>query len=344
MGKVVIVVGGQFGGEGKGKVTAHLCRRHNFHAVVRCGGPNSGHTIIFNNKPVVLRQLPAGVVSNNINLFLGAGCLINLKVLLDEIRFFNVHSERLYIDKHAVIIENEDEQEEIRTSLNKKIGSTCSGVGVAVAKRILRREKIRLAKDTPELAQYISDVSEELSKYYERGKNIIIEGTQGFGLSLYHSPFYPFTTSRDTTAAAFISECGISPLIVTDIVMVLRTFPIRVGGNSGPLIHEIDWKTIQDESGYPYMVKEFTTVTGRLRRVGRFDINLVKKAVIINRPNSLALMGIDYLDYKDKGKTSYDNLTDKAKKFILHLEKELNVEVKFIGTGPLDNEIIEKLQ
>ena len=217
-------------------------------------------------------------------------------------------------------------------------------MGVAVAKRILRREKIRLAKDTPELAQYISDVSEELSKYYERGKNIIIEGTQGFGLSLYHSPFYPFTTSRDTTAAAFISECGISPLIVTDIVMVLRTFPIRVGGNSGPLIHEIDWKTIQDESGYPYMVKEFTTVTGRLRRVGRFDINLVKKAVIINRPNSLALMGIDYLDYKDKGKISYDDLTDKAKEFILHLEKELNVEVKFIGTGPLDNEIIEKLQ
>ena len=56
-----MVVGGQFGGEGKGKMTAYLCRTYNFDAVVRCGGPNSGHTITIDNKSIVLRAYPKNI-------------------------------------------------------------------------------------------------------------------------------------------------------------------------------------------------------------------------------------------------------------------------------------------
>ncbi len=206
--------------------------------------------------------------------------------------------------------------------------------------RAIREAK--LAKDIPRLQPFICDVSEELNHYYNEGKTILIEGTQGFGLSVYHSPYYPYTTSRDTTAPAFLSEVGISPLIVNDIIMVIRTFPIRVGGNSGPLPKEINWKTIQKESGYTHEIKELTSVTKQLRRVARFDLEIVKKAVSANRPTHLALMGTDYLEYRNFQVTNFDELTQKTKDFISWLETELNVKIDFIGTGPMDEEIIDR--
>ncbi len=341
---VTVIVGGQFGGEGKGKMTAHLCRAYNVDAVVRCGGPNSGHTITIDNKPIVLRQIPAGVVNQNTKLFLAGGCLIDINVLLEEIKLFNLTPDRLKIDRNAVIIDKADIENETNMKLEDRIGSTCTGVGSAVIKRILRKKDTKLAKDIPELSAYIADVSYEVNRLIDKGKRIIIEGTQGFGLSIYHSPYYPYTTSRDTSASGFLSEVGLSPLAVSDVIMVIRTFSIRVGGNSGPLPKEIDWKTIQIESGYPYEIKEFTTVTNRLRRVGRFDLRIVKKAVTVNRPTDIALMGVDYLDYENKGVRNYENLTNETKAFISNLEKELGVSVRFIGTGPNDDEIIDLLR
>jgi len=341
---IVVVVGGQFGGEGKGKVTAHLCREHGFDVAVRCGGPNSGHTVTINGKQVVLRQIPAGVVNPYTKLFLVVGCLIDLDVLLKEIDSFNLTSDRLKIDRNAVIIDSKYKEEEEKVGLRDRIGSTCSGTGIAVAKRALRVNGVKLAKDVPELKPYLTDVSREVLKAHLDGRKIVIEGTQGFGLSVYHSPYYPYATSRDTTASGFISEVGISPLAVSDIIMVIRTFPIRVGGNSGPLPKEIDWETVQRESGYPYKIQEFTTVTKRLRRVARFDINLVKKAAEVNMPTKIALMGVDYLDYRNKGVKHYEGLTEKTKRFISWLEKEVGVGISFIGTGPSDYELVDRVR
>lgn len=337
---ITVVVGGQFGGEGKGKMTANLCREHEFDVAVRCGGPNSGHTITIDNKQVVLRQIPAGVVNFHTKLFLAAGCLIDLDVLLDEIGSFNLSPDRLGIDYNAAIIDEKYVQEEETIGLGGRIGSTCTGTGIAVAKRVLRGGGLKLAKDVPELKPYLADVSDEIMASHLTGKRIVIEGTQGFGLSVYHSPYYPYTTSRDTTASAFLSEVGISPLAVSAVIMVIRTFPIRVEGNSGPLPKEIDWETIQRESSYPHMIREFTTVTKNLRRVARFDIGIVKKAVIANMPTHIALMGVDYLNYENKGITRYTELTQKTKDFIYWLEQELGAEISFIGTGPMDYELI----
>jgi len=341
---VTVVVGGQFGGEGKGKVTAHLCRRYGFDIAVRCGGPNSGHTITIDNSQIVLRQIPAGVVNPYTRLFLAAGCLIDMDVLLKEIELFNLTSDRLKIDRHAVIVDEECKQEEQTLKLNSSIGSTCTGTGVAVTRRALRTGNIKLAEDISELKPYLANISEEIMESHLSGEKIIIEGTQGFGLSLYHSPYYPYVTSRDTTASGFLSEAGISPLTVSDIIMVIRTFPIRVGGNSGPLPKEIDWKTIQNRSGYPYEIQEYTTVTKRLRRVAEFDIEIVRKAVIANMPTYIALMGVDYFDYENKEAGNYNELTQYTKDFIQQLEQELGIRIGIIGVGPKDSELINKLE
>jgi adenylosuccinate synthase len=338
---VTVVVGGQFGGEGKGKVVAHLCCHHGYNVAVRCGGPNSGHTITIDGRQVVLRQVPAGVINPRTKLFLAAGCLIDIDVLFEEIRFFNLSSDRLKVDRNAVIIDEKYGQEEKKMELDDKIGSTCTGTGVAVAKRVLRAADVKLAKDVPLLKPYLTEVSREVTISHLSGGNIVIEGTQGFGLSVYHSPYYPFTTSRDTTASGFLSEVGVSPLAISDIIMVIRTFPIRVGGNSGPLPSEIDWETVRRESGYPYEIQEFTSVTKRLRRVARFDLEVVKKAVVANMPTHIALMGVDYLDYKNKGVRHYKELTERTKQFISWLEQELECGISLIGTGPADNEIID---
>src|SRR5207244_2042197 len=93
----------------------------------------------------------------------------------------------------------------------------------------------------------------------DNGDEVIIEGTQGFALSLLHGRDYPFVTSRDTTAAGFAMEVGLSPRLVSKIVMVIRTFPIRVGGTSGPFANETSWDEIRVASRAPEIIPEFTS-------------------------------------------------------------------------------------
>lgn len=337
---ITVIVGGQFGSEGKGKIVSYLCKKNEYDVVVRCGGPNSGHTITYGNKQTVLQSIPAGVANERTKLLLAAGCLIDLEILFKEIKRFNLNPVRLGIDENAVIIEEWFKNEELE--LKERIGSTGSGTGIAVAKRALRDTGLRLAKNIPELKDYLVCTSNEVMNHHLKGKKIAIEGTQGFGLSLYHSPCYPNATSRDTIASGFLSEVGISPLEVSGIIMVIRTFPIRVAGNSGDLPHEISWEIIQEESDYPYEIREFTSVTKNLRRVARFDSTIVKQAISVNRPTEVALMGSDYLDYKNRGIKHFDELTQQTKDFIYQLEKELCIKIGFIGTGPTDEELIDR--
>src|ERR1700730_6357809 len=130
-----------------------------------------------------------------------------------------------------------------------------------------------------------------------RGAQVIVEGTQGFGLSLLHSPYYPYVTSRDTTAAAALSEAGLSPIDVDRIVLVLRAFPIRVSGNSGPLPQETSWAEISREGQHDHQLTELTTVTRRIRRVAQFDAEIVGLALEANRPTEVVLNHMDYVDH-----------------------------------------------
>lgn len=339
---VIVVVGAQYGGEGKGKIVSYLSVRDDAGYVVRCGGPNSGHTVYYDGQVFRLRLLPAGFVNSRARLLLAAGSIINLKILEEEIRLSGIDRSRVGIDYNSAIITNADAQSELELGLRNKIGSTLSGTGIAVANRALRNGAIKLARDVLEAKAYLTDVAAEINAAIDEGETCIIEGTQGFGLSLYHAECYPYATSRDTTASAFLSEVGVSPMKVSSIIMAVRTFPIRVEGNSGPLKNEISWEKLRQLSGYPYDIREFTTVTGRLRRVALFDLDLVKRAALINRPTELALHGADYVDFANKGVTIFEALTASTKKVVDYIERELDVPISLVGTGPANDEIADR--
>jgi adenylosuccinate synthase len=341
-----IVVGGQYGSEGKGKIAAYLTRRENIDICVRCGGPNSGHSFYDDEgKYRVLRQLPTGFISSRTRLLIPAGALIDPTVLANELMLVPDAQKRVGIDRNTFIIENRDREYESTIGLRERLSSTLCGVGAAQSRRVLRGADSKLAKDAVTehrwLKNLLTDVSEEVNEALDDGRKVLIEGTQGFGLSLYHSPHYPRSTSRDVTAAAFLSEVGISPLRVTDIVLVLRTFPIRVAGDqAGPLKDEITWEQLRLESGYPHDITEMTSVTDKIRRVGRFDWGLVTKAVQVNGPTMVAINGLDYLDCRNRGTLDYAELTFRAREFVDRLAAAFGVPVCMLGTGPSVREII----
>ena len=336
-----IVVGGQYGSEGKGKVVSLCCSSLITPWTVKCGGPNSGHTTSVKGKEIILRQVPAGASNSKAILLLSAGCAVDVNVLLQEIDMLKIKRERIIVDPRAVLIENIDCKNEIEAS--KQIGSTASGTGAALIRRMLRPHDIRLAKDSARLQKHvrIESVAPLLHAALEQGEHIIIEGTQGFGLSLLHGPYYPYLTARDTTAAGFAMEVGLSPRQIDSIIMVIRTFPIRVGGNSGPMKEEITWEDVHKFSGSPKSRPEYTSVTKRIRRVANFDIEMIKMACKYNRPTSLALMGLDRFHFPNYKVKKSSQLTKKTKLFLETLEYETGIPIEFIGTGFKTKEIIK---
>lgn len=341
-----VVVGGQYGSEGKGKVSAFITKQENIDICVRCGGPNSGHSFVDENgKTIVLRQLPTGFVNPRTRLLIPAGALIDPIVLKQEIESLGLPRERIGIDRKCFIIEAKDREKEQALGLRERLSSTLCGVGAAQSRRVLRGEDARLARDVsqehPWMNKYLTDVSDEVNSALDGERRVLIEGTQGFGLSLYHSDHYPKTTSRDTTVAGFLSEVGVSPRLVTEIIVVFRTFPIRVAGSqAGPLKEEITWEELQKESGYPYPIDERTSVTNKVRRVARFDWELAQQAVRFNRPTRLALNGLDYLDYQNLGIRDKASLSPKAVMMLCRLESQSSAPVSYIGAGPRLDQIV----
>ncbi len=307
-----IVVGGQYGSEGKGKVVALCAVRANRPWFVRCGGPNSGHTVGIGGREIVLRQVPAGAVRSDALLLISAGCVVDEDLLVAEIDELGLPPERVVVDPRAVLLIPEDRETEQPGVA--RIGSTASGTGAALVRRMMRREEVALVGSSERLKAKVrvESVAPLLHDHLDRGNDVIVEGTQGFGLSLLHGPAYPYATARDTTASGFAMEVGLSPRDVTAIIMVIRTFPIRVGGNSGPLQDEISWEQVRALSGAPAVLPEYTSVTKRLRRVGHFDLEMVKMACRYNRPTSLAVMGLDRLDYQNQGIKHASELTKRT--------------------------------
>lgn len=330
---VSIVVGGQYGSEGKGKVAALLGRHLSNPWHVRCGGPNSGHTVTISGQDVILRQVPCSADPSNARFCIAAGCVIDEAILLMELDLLDIPPERIVVDPRAVLLEESDREEEgVRL---KRIASTCSGTGFAQVRRILRGDDVRLAVHSESIRSRctVDIVAQVLNRAIDSTEDVIIEGTQGFALSLLHGKDYPFVTSRDTTAAGFAMEVGISPRLVDHIILVLRTYPIRVGGTSGPFLNELTWDDVTRKSGAPSPFPEFTSVTNRLRRVAEFDMDSVKLACQYNRPTSLAVMGLDRIDYQNTNVKEWDALTESARHFVAHLESNTGVQVAIVGTG-----------
>jgi adenylosuccinate synthase len=342
---VTVVVGGQYGSEAKGKVVAHIAKTDGAAMCIRTGGPNAGHTCYPGGQKHITRQLPSALAVPGVLLAIGAGGMVDVELLNRELRDLMMMQwnvmDRLVIDRFAAIVNSDAAKlEENVFGLGSKLGSTQTGTGFTQSQRIMRQALV--ASHIPELARFHGDVAAHANHLLDQRRLVIVEGTQGFGLSMLHGQHYPFCTSRDTSASGFLSEAGLAPSTCDRVIMVMRTYPIRVGGNSGPIKHEIDWATIRKRSGYPHDLTEMTSVTKKVRRVGEWDWELAYRAAMVNRPTDIAIHGLDYLNYGDYGKTQYEELSDLSKEFIDSVENLLKVPVTFAFTGPHQDHLIDR--
>lgn len=329
---VSIVVGGQYGSEGKGKVAFYFAQKLNAAAIVRVGGVNSGHTVITEDgKQYIFRSLPTSSVDPSKISILPSGAYIALDILFQEIHLTNIQADRLAIDPYAVVIDEKMVQAERDAELWQKIGSTQSGTGAAVIARLMRQtDGITFAKDAPQLKPYVRETKPLLRRLLDSGAHVVIEGTQGFGLSPLNSSLYPYCTSRDTTAGSFLAEAGLSPLDVENVIMVLRAYPIRVAGESGPLPEELDWEKVSAASGSNQDLTEYTSCTKRVRRVAAFHPEIVKQAIQVNRPNIIVMNHLDYIDYACRDS---DYISDAVMEFVDRVSAELGQSIDYLGTG-----------
>src|ERR1700722_7540976 len=204
---VSVVVGGQFGSEGKGKVALEIVRRdRTVAAAVRVGGTNSGHTAIgVDGNTYALRQLPAAVIDRSIQVILPPGSYIDLQILRNELKLLGLGPDSVAISPMARIITDEHKRWEQASGLGPAIGSTQSGTGAAVMAMVAREASnfpllSVQAEHIEELQPFLKDTTSELRRLLRGEKRVVIEGTQGFGLSVLQGGFWPKATSRDTSA------------------------------------------------------------------------------------------------------------------------------------------------
>lgn len=294
--KVDLVMDFQYGSTGKGLIAGYLAKRDQYDTVICAFATNAGHTYIDKSEGihVMTQQLPtAAVVSKTVKtVLLGPGSLIHAATLLNEIRQNAVRlaGKRIMIHPQAAVVEDYHAERERDIGMSK-IGSTTKGVGEAMIERIQRNPQSpntvqRRWKDIlvnafeHDLARYIV-TEDEYRDALLAAENVLIEGAQGFSLSMYHGQ-YPYTTSRDVTPWQILADCGV-PYRWASYVHVIgtaRTYPIRVNnrdGSSGPCYPdqvEIDWDSIRGG----VIAAELTTVTKLKRRIFTFSQKQIQEA------------------------------------------------------------------
>lgn len=350
------VVGGQYGSEGKGLIVAHIARDYDYH--VRVGAANAGHTFYtpWSRQPGsehrhgpsgwekhVMQQLPCATYANpDAVLCIGPGAIINEDILDRELRerdaWRRAHDlpvDYVWIDERAHVVREEHKLVEAGSGLQERIGSTSAtareGVGACQAARVMREAGCVLARDALDVDERIllGDITYKLDR-----QNVLLEGTQGASLSLTTGDF-PYVTSRNTTIAGLCADAGYPASKVERRILVVRSYPIRVAGNSGDFYEdsrEITWQSIDVDPE-----TERTTVTKKIRRVATFSMEQLVDAVILNDPTEIALTFCDYLDPEirgESGKRYHVAPFRPVAAMVDTMEDAAHVPVTMLGTGP----------
>ena len=332
----LLVLGTQWGDEGKGKVVDLLAPA--FDVVARYqGGHNAGHTVHIGGKKIVLHLIPSGILHPDKLCVIGNGLVVSPEAFfreISELEAFGIRADpgRLAVSRSAhlimpwhPILERVDEE----SRGEKKIGTTCRGIGPAYEDKAARcgiragdlldaavleakirdglEAKNRLFKaiGLPELGAgdvirearkwaekmgpYVRDVSDLLQDQLALGRSVMFEGAQGALLDIDHGT-YPFVTSSNSTAGGVCTGLGVSPKSVHGVLGVTKAYTTRVG--SGPFPTELS-----DERGrrMSAMGDEFGATTGRPRRCGWFDAVAVRYACRLNGVDRLAVTKPDVL-------------------------------------------------
>lgn len=347
MGVLHVVAGGQQGSEAKGHVTGWLATSEHVGAVARVAGPNAGHTAYKGNVGFSLRQIPIAAVTNpECRLLITAGSEIDPAVLHAEVVFLEGEGipvrERLFIDPEATVIEQRHKDEE--TALIAAIGSTGKGIGAARAERLRRSAVVwqdYLKNNGNDLQLNMAPTAPQMYNMLAAGLDVIIEGTQGYGLGL-HAGDYPFCTSSDCRAIDFLAMAGVSPWardVELQVWLVFRTYPIRVAGNSGPMYRELTWEELADRTG-GYIQPEHTTVTKKVRRIGEWDRELARCAMLANGAPSAhihpVLTFVDYVFPELAGVSDRETLDAHTDlwPYLAEIENDIGAQLAAFSTGP----------
>ena len=324
---ITVVLGGQFGSEGKGSVVSWLAKNRKFDLAIRTGGPNAGHTFYTKAGELFkMRQLPCSWDAQpTCPVYVPSGGILNRHVFGAEVHA--MHSRgftgNVLVSENAAVID-----EETATSLEADIrtGTTGEGIGGTRALKCLRKAK--LAKDYKDLQRHTVSPGTMTAMMDDESKSILVETSQGYGLSL-DGRFYPFVTSTNLNPYAVLSESEVPwGRHETEVWMVLRTFPIRIAGNSGPLYGETNWSHLQKRYG-GHIPEEQTTVTKKTRRVGEFDVLLAQEAMRRCQPDVVVLTFFDYLFPE----TAEDKFSPQAYSALLEVEQKIGHKVNYVGVG-----------
>jgi adenylosuccinate synthase len=326
-----VIAGAFWGDEGKGKIISYLALNDKLDVCVRTGSVNAAHTVWIEGKRYALHMVPAAFVYDKCRLLIGAGSNVHVGKFLEEVEATHVKN-RVGIDHQASIIEEKHSTQDKTSAHLKGLGTTGWGVGPAIEERVRRTAK--LAEDIPELKPYLTDVAEEVNAAIDADKKVLLEGTQGLMLSLFHGT-YPYVTGRDTSASAICSEVGVGPTKVDNVLIVFKSFITRVG--TGPLPGELTKEEALKRGWF-----ETAAGTGRERRSAPFNFELAKKAVTINGATQAAVTKLDSVYPQCKGAKTYRELPQEAKQFINEIEKQIGIPVVLIGTGPEALDIIDR--
>lgn len=279
-----IVVGLQYGDEGKGKVTHQLARTGEYTHVLRFnGGCNAGHTIYHEGKKFVTHHVPAGVFYG-IPSIIGPGCVINVENLFKEID--ELEDAGLNVYDYLMIAENAHVITDFHLAEDKKdskIGTTRTGNGPAYRDKYARRG-VR-AKEVKELSEFLIDVFEEL--HIDNASTVLCEGAQGFGLDIDWGD-YPYVTSSHCTVGGAVS-CGIPFTSIRDVWGVAKAYETYVGAKKFEEDNPV-FESIRE------IGSEFGATTGRARQVGWLDANMLVRSAYINGTTKIVFNKFDILD------------------------------------------------
>lgn len=354
MPKIEVVVGGNAGSESKGHAAAYLALGKESYTVVRVAGPNAGHSAygVIDGVKYALCQVPvAGVTNLDCKLVIAAGSEIDPEVLNREVDALDAAgyraTERLIIDSSATFMKPEYAQREQENGMWERLGSTAHGIGEARAERIMRRaltwgQALALPEYADLRAKYQGSTMVRTDRYLRsqlaEGHDVMIEGTQGYALGL-HGKHYPKCTSSDTRSIDFLAMAGLSPWGLPDTTVepwvVIRTYPIRVAGNSGDLGTELTWEELGERTN-GYIKPELTTVTKKIRRIFDWNPELVREAIEANGGPEVCQVFLGFFDYwypELAGKNSRDDLTAEHLSRLDQVARDIGVYPAVIGTG-----------
>jgi adenylosuccinate synthase len=284
--KLDVILGLQYGDEGKGKVCHSLLKDSSYTHVVRFnGGGNAGHTIYHNGKKLVTHLVPAGVFFGKRSI-IGPGCVVNIQKFFNELNYLKnegINTEGLvWIAKNAHVVTEDHLVEDARDA---QIGTTKTGNGPSYRDKYARTG-LR-AEDFNELKPYLIDMYDE---FYGPGSDrfeVLAEGAQAFGLDVDWGD-YPYVTS---------SHCGIGSVLlngfnhkdIRNVYGVIKAYDTYVGGKKfqgdDPRLEKIQ------EIGH-----EWGATTGRKRQCNWLDWDLVSKAIRMNGVNRLIINKVDVLN------------------------------------------------